>query len=107
MRQRPLALLLSTALLAAIVVPAEARQARPAARGQAPAARQAPAGPTPATFAGLRFRNIGPASTGGRIGDIAIHPRAKSTWVVGVAYGGVWITRNAGTTWTPVFDGEG
>jgi len=106
MRHRP-ALLLLAPLLLLLAPPAHARQARPAARGQAPAARPAPAGPTAATFAGLRFRNIGPASTGGRIGDIAIHPRAKSTWVVGVAYGGVWITRNAGTTWTPVFDGEG
>jgi hypothetical protein len=97
-------LALSGALLALTALPAGA-QARPAAAG---AARQGAAGPTPATFASsLRFRGIGPASTGGRIGDIAIHPKAKSTWLVGVAYGGVWLTRNAGTTWSPVFDGEG
>ncbi|KAJ8138036.1 hypothetical protein OY671_008751, partial [Metschnikowia pulcherrima] len=29
------------------------------------------------------------------------------TWYVAVASGGVWKTVNSGTTWTPVFDGEG
>ena len=100
------ALVVSSAFLATLTLSATA-QGRPGA-GAPAGSRQGGAGPTPATFvSNLRFRNIGPASTGGRIGDIAIHPKAKSTWLVGVAYGGVWITRNAGTTWTPVFDGEG
>ncbi|MCL4864619.1 MAG: hypothetical protein KJZ47_01920, partial [Gemmatimonadales bacterium] len=100
-------LVLSSALLVTLTLSAAA-QGRPGAANAAAPGRQGGAGPTPATFASnLRFRNIGPASTGGRIGDIAIHPKAKATWLVGVAYGGVWITRNAGTTWTPVFDGEG
>ena len=29
----------------------------------------------PNLFGGLKFRNIGPAMTSGRIADIAIHPR--------------------------------
>ncbi len=60
-----------------------------------------------ATFEGLAFRNLGPAITSGRIGDIAVHPVHKDTWYVLVASGGLWKTENAGTTWTPIFDGEG
>jgi len=59
------------------------------------------------TFAGLALRGIGPALTSGRISDIAIHPEDKATWFVATASGGVWKTTNAGTTWTPLFDGEG
>ena len=60
----------------------------------------------PSPYNGLRLRSIGPALTSGRIGDIAVHPRDKQTWYVGVASGGVWKTTNAGTTWTPIFDNE-
>jgi len=56
------------------------------------------------TFSGLTFRGIGPALTSGRISDIAIHPRDRSTWYIAVGSGGVWKTVNCGTTWTPVFD---
>lgn len=59
------------------------------------------------TIAGLKLRSIGPALTSGRIGDIAVHPKDKATWIVAVASGGVWRTENAGTTWEPVFDNEG
>jgi photosystem II stability/assembly factor-like uncharacterized protein len=60
-----------------------------------------------ATFEGLAFRNIGPAITSGRISDVAVHPTHKDTWFVAAASGGLWKTENAGTTWTPIFDGEG
>jgi photosystem II stability/assembly factor-like uncharacterized protein len=56
------------------------------------------------TFAGLRFRGIGPALMSGRIADIAIHPEDTSLWYVAVGSGGVWKTSNAGTTWQPIFD---
>jgi photosystem II stability/assembly factor-like uncharacterized protein len=59
------------------------------------------------TFSGLSFRALGPALTSGRVADIAVDPRDHSTWIVATASGGVWRTANAGTTWTPVFDGEG
>lgn len=65
------------------------------------------AGIRPATFAGLRFRSIGPALTSGRISDIAIHPSDPRVWYIGAASGGIWKTENAGTTWRPIFDGEG
>ncbi|MGH7638458.1 MAG: WD40/YVTN/BNR-like repeat-containing protein, partial [Gemmatimonadaceae bacterium] len=58
-------------------------------------------------YGGLRFRSIGPALTSGRVGDIAVHPGDPKIWYVAIASGGVWKTTNAGTTWSPVFDGEG
>ena len=54
--------------------------------------------------AGLGLRSIGPAVMGGRIADIAVHPRNRSTWYVAAGSGGLWKTTNAGITWTPVFD---
>jgi len=59
------------------------------------------------TFAGLELRNIGPAMMSGRISDIVIHPEDESTWYVAVGSGNIWRTENAGTTWQPIFDGEG
>ncbi len=59
------------------------------------------------TFKSLPFRSIGPALTSGRIVDIAVAPDDKRTWYVASAYGGVWKTTNAGTTWTPIFDSQG
>jgi photosystem II stability/assembly factor-like uncharacterized protein len=64
-------------------------------------------GMTADTFAGLEFRNIGPAVVGGRIVDLAVDPRSPSTWYVAAASGGVWKTTNAGTTWAPIFEGQG
>ncbi|HTQ54927.1 MAG TPA: hypothetical protein VMI94_10730 [Bryobacteraceae bacterium] len=67
-----------------------------------------PANAMPAdTFAGLKLRAIGPAVTSGRVVSFAVDPHNKSTYYVGSASGGVWKTVNAGTSFTPVFDGEG
>lgn len=62
---------------------------------------------SPASFGGLRFRSIGPAVTSGRVIAFAVDPTDRSKYFVAVASGGVWKTVNAGTTFTPVFDGEG
>lgn len=59
------------------------------------------------TFSGLALRSIGPALTSGRIGDLAVHPQNRSVYFAAVASGGVWKTENSGTTWQPVFDGQG
>ncbi len=62
---------------------------------------------TAETFSGLKPRSIGPALTSGRIGDLAVDPEDHATIYVAAASGGVWKTTNGGTTWTPIFDGEG
>ena len=59
------------------------------------------------TFAGLEMRGIGPAVVGGRVVDVAVDPRSPNTWYVAAASGGVWKTANAGTTWSPIFEGQG
>jgi photosystem II stability/assembly factor-like uncharacterized protein len=64
-------------------------------------------GMTADTFSGLKFRLIGPAVASGRVVSIAVNPKNKVEYYVGVASGGVWKTVNDGTTWTPVFDKEG
>ncbi|MBK9965503.1 MAG: glycosyl hydrolase [Holophagales bacterium] len=58
-------------------------------------------------FAGLELRDIGPAVTSGRVGDLAIDPVRKGTYYVAVSSGGVWKTTNWGTTFAPVFDDQG
>ena len=59
------------------------------------------------TFAGLRVRNIGPAFISGRISQLAVFPGDPSHYFVAEASGGIWETRNDGTSWTPVFDNQG
>ena len=56
------------------------------------------------TFEAMELRNIGPAYMSGRISDIAVDQNNPSTWYTAVSSGGVWKTKNAGTTWTPIFD---
>jgi len=63
-------------------------------------------GMTADTFSGLKFRLIGPAVASGRVTSIAVNPKNKFEYYVGVASGGVWKTVNGGTTWSPVFDNE-
>jgi len=41
------------------------------------------------------------------ISSLAVDPKNRARYFVGVASGGVWRTENNGTSWTPVFDGEG
>jgi len=59
------------------------------------------------SLAGLKFRNIGPAFTSGRIADFAVNPNNHSEYYVGVASGNIWKTVNNGTTFTPIFDSYG
>ena len=61
----------------------------------------------PLNLAGLKLRSIGPAMTSGRVIALAVHPKNRATFYVGVASGGVWKTTNAGISFTPVFDNEG
>src|SRR5262249_25382944 len=77
-----------------------------------PVAAQAPAAPTPTadwkldsdTFEGLRARCLGPGVMSGRIACIEGVSGERNTLWVGTAGGGVWRSRDNGTTWSPVFD---
>ncbi|MEW6126921.1 MAG: glycosyl hydrolase [Acidobacteriota bacterium] len=55
---------------------------------------------------GLRFREIGPASAGGRIDDFAVLESNPAIFYVATATGGLWKTQNQGTTFETVFDNE-
>ena len=59
------------------------------------------------SLGGLKFRNVGPALTSGRIADFAVNPNDSRHYIVATASGGVWKTTNGGVTYTPVFDGQG
>ncbi len=59
------------------------------------------------TFRGMALREIGPALTSGRVADFAVDPTDHGTYYVATASGGVWKTVNGGTTYEPIFDGEG
>ncbi|MBT8335639.1 MAG: glycosyl hydrolase, partial [Gemmatimonadetes bacterium] len=87
--------------------------------GSAPLPGQAP-GPTPPPsdaadpevglqtedLAALRWRELGPAITSGRITAFAVDPRDTDVIYTASASGGAWKTVNAGTTWDPIFEHE-
>lgn len=59
------------------------------------------------SLSGLKFRNIGPSVTSGRIADFAVNPNNYNEYYVATASGGVWKTINAGTSYQPIFDSQG
>ncbi len=68
----------------------------------------APAGadeePGPGQPRGFRFRNIGPASGGGRITAIAAIPGNPNVIYLGSASGGIFKTVDSGGSWKAIFD---
>ena len=60
-----------------------------------------------AIVSSLKFRNIGPALTSGRIADFAFDTQHPERYFVACAGGGVWKTTDNGTTFSPVFDSYG
>ena len=81
----PLRLLFLGLLLAALTTPARA---------------QSDAGP----FAGLSYRQIGPAISGGRSSAVAGSNRDPALYYAGGAGGGVFKSTDGGASWVPVFD---
>ena len=73
-------------------------------QGQRPAPAQPQAAASADPFPGLKFRNIGPATMGGRIDDLAVLESNPAVFYVGTATGGLWKTMNNGTTWETLFD---
>jgi len=62
---------------------------------------------TEASLSAFKFRSVGPATTSGRIADLAVDEENPGTMYLALASGGVWKTTNNGTTFEPLFDGEG
>jgi photosystem II stability/assembly factor-like uncharacterized protein len=58
------------------------------------------------TFEGLRARHLGPGVMSGRIACIDGVSGERNTLWVGTAGGGVWRSKDNGTTWRSVFDGH-
>ena len=52
----------------------------------------------------LPLKNIGPTIMSGRVTDIAVNPADPTEFYVAYASGGLWHTKNNGTTFTPVMD---
>lgn len=55
----------------------------------------------------LKFRNVGPSLTAGRIADMAVNPNNPSEYYLAIASGGVFKTTNSGVTFSPIFDSYG
>ncbi len=58
------------------------------------------------TFEKLSIRNIGPAGMSGRITAIDAMSSDPNHIFIGSASGGVWESKNRGTTWSPIFEHE-
>jgi photosystem II stability/assembly factor-like uncharacterized protein len=56
----------------------------------------APIGPSPI--------DQGAISANGQVTAIAVHPSNANIIYIGTAWGGVWLTRDGGLTWIPIFD---
>ena len=52
----------------------------------------------------LPFKSMGPTVMSGRVVDFAVNPQNPTEFYVGYASGGVWHTKNNGTTFTPILD---
>lgn len=91
-----------TAITMAQGVPSRVTPA--AQRLQAAEQRQAMVAASP--VAGLPFKSIGPSAQSGRVVDMAVDPADPAHFYVAYASGGLWETRNNGTTFAPLFDNQ-
>ncbi len=62
--------------------------------------------PDPKLLSKWEWRNIGPATMGGRIADLAGVPGDPNLVYAAAGSGGLFKSTNAGTTWRPIFDHE-
>ncbi|MGN6729030.1 MAG: WD40/YVTN/BNR-like repeat-containing protein [Rhodanobacteraceae bacterium] len=64
--------------------------------------------PTPTgPFANLKFRNLGPSVSGGRVSTVTGIPGKPDIYYVGTAGGGLWKTTDDGIKWKNIFEHEG
>ena len=52
----------------------------------------------------ISFSNIGPTIMSGRVADIDVNPNDPTEFYVGYASGGLWYTKNNGTSFIPLLD---
>ncbi|MDO6595593.1 glycosyl hydrolase [Oceanihabitans sp. 2_MG-2023] len=52
----------------------------------------------------VSFKNIGPTIMSGRVVDLAVNPKNTIEFYVAYASGGLWYTKNNGSTFVPVLD---
>ena len=72
---------------------------------QAPGRTSLMPGCDPALLNGLRYRLVGP-SRGGRVTTVTGVPSQPKTFYMGVASGGLFLTKDSGATWVPITDGK-
>lgn len=58
-------------------------------------------------FRDMKWRNIGPANMSGRVSDVEALDDDYRVIYIGAASGGVWKSKNGGTTWDPIFENYG
>lgn len=54
-----------------------------------------------------KWKNLGPANTAGRVSSLAVNPNDPKTIYRGTAGGGLWRSKDGGTTWAPLTDSLG
>ncbi|MBV9276752.1 MAG: hypothetical protein JOZ97_00795, partial [Candidatus Eremiobacteraeota bacterium] len=64
----------------------------------------ASAGAAPSLYGKLKWREIGPAVSGGRVAAVAGTARDPRLYYVGSAGGGLWKSANGGLTWDQVME---
>ncbi len=52
----------------------------------------------------IPFKNVGPTIMSGRVVDLAVNPEDPTQFYVAYASGGLWFTKNNGTSFKPVMD---
>jgi photosystem II stability/assembly factor-like uncharacterized protein len=93
---------LTAAVLLAAVSTADA--AKP--KAESPQGPQAVGAVSEKSLAGLKARALGPATMGGRVAALAFDPSDAATFYVGLGTGGIMKTKNAGASFSAIFEKE-
>lgn len=97
----------SASAVPAVAAPSPAASASPATTTKPSASAKPKASPTPSSpYEQMKWREVGPAATGGRVAAVAGSASDVSLYFIGTAGGGVWKSVNGGATWDPVFDDQ-